>query len=193
MKSKRSENRRKTYLVDKEFQIKFILRFCLVVLIVSLVVEILLFFFSQKSATVAIENTQVIVKKTSDFLLPLLIQTLVIVSIFCGSAVFVLALLFSHKISGPLYRLKKEINKLKEADFRRNFSIRKSDELKDLAESLNQMCKALKERFLRIKERFMDLKEYLEKKEYIISKGDKEEVAKLIKELNEELDAIKTE
>ncbi len=188
-----NKNKRRNYFIDKEFQTKFILRFCVVVLVVSLVVEILLFFFSQKSATVAIENTQVIVKKTSDFLLPILIQTLAIVSIFCGGAVFVFALLFSHKISGPLYRLKKEIEKLKEADFRRNFSIRKSDELKVLAESLNQMCTSLKDRFLRIKEKFISLKRCLEKKGYVVLEKDKEEIIKFLEELEKELNVIKTE
>ena len=72
---------RKHYFIDKEFQTKFILRFCGVVVVSSLLIGILIFLLSQNSTTVAIENTQVRVKTTADFILPVLVQTIIVVSI----------------------------------------------------------------------------------------------------------------
>ena len=49
----------------------------------------------------AIENTRVTVKKTSDFIFPITVQTVTVVSLFSGMAIIVLSLLTSHKNCWP--------------------------------------------------------------------------------------------
>ena len=71
---------RKNYFIDKRIQGDFILRFCLFVVMATLAVTALAIVFTQDSTTVAIENARVHVKRTSDFIFPVMIQTCFIVS-----------------------------------------------------------------------------------------------------------------
>ena len=59
-------NKRRNYFIDKSFQTKFIIKFCMIVMVSSLLIGVFLFFLSRNLTTVAIENARVIVKSTSD-------------------------------------------------------------------------------------------------------------------------------
>ena len=56
------------------------------------------------------------------------------------------ALLFSHRISGPLIALQKHICRLKDGDYLTKISLRKGDELKVLEKELNELTDILKNR-----------------------------------------------
>ena len=61
------------------------------------------------STTVVIENTRVIAKSTADFILPGLSLTVVIVAASTALVMLFLTLMITHRIAGPIYRFKKEI------------------------------------------------------------------------------------
>ena len=113
------QNRRKRRIlfIDKKFQARFIVNFCSLVAIGGVVITGLLYLLTMRSNTVSFVNSRVVVQSTADFLLPLLVQTVCIVMIIIGLFTVVVTLLVSHKIAGPLYRLKKVINTLGEGDF----------------------------------------------------------------------------
>jgi len=144
-------NQRRNYFIDKKFQTQFIIKFCLIVIAAALAIGISLFFFSSNSTTVAIENTKVTVKTTADFILPLIMQTIIIVTVFTALAVVLLTLFVSHKIAGPLFRLKREIDKLGEGNYGANFQIRATDQLKELSHSLTLMSNSLRDKMTAIK------------------------------------------
>jgi methyl-accepting chemotaxis protein len=182
---------RRNYFIDKQFQGKFIMKFCALVVVSSLLIAALIFVLSQNSTTVAIENTKVQVKTTSDFILPVLIQTVIIVSIFTALAVIILTLFISHQISGPLFRLKREIDKLKDGDLGRNFNIRSSDQLQALSKSLNDMCISLRQKYVDVKDRCLELKEFLEDKKVTLSVDDRRKATKILKEIDSALKNFK--
>lgn len=165
--------KRKQYFIDKDFQGRFIVKFCIIVLVASLLSGILMFVFSWGSTTVAIENTKVVVKRTSEFILPVLLSTLLVAGFFAAISVLVLTLFTSHKIAGPLFRLKREIDLMKEGDLTRNFSIRSDDQLQGLAKSLSDMCAAIRMRQQRTAEKKENLKRFLIEKESVLSEEDK--------------------
>lgn len=175
--------KRRNYFIDRKFQSKFIIKFCSVVILGSFLITALVLFFSRNSTTTAIENTRVIVKRTADFILPLLIGVVLIVSVFSSIVVIILTLFTSHKIAGPLYRLTREIGAFSEGDFNRDFKIRNSDQLKELSQSLEKMRDLLRDRKLRIKENLNNLKDKLTKLNF----EDKEEVLKYLEELEREV------
>jgi len=185
------ENKRRQYFIDKGFQAKFILKFCLVVIISSLLVGNIIFYLSRNSTTVAIENTKVTVKRTADFILPIMTQTLLIVTVFSVLVVLLLMLFISHKISGPLYRLRREIDALKEGDLGRNFNIRAKDQLQDLARSLNEMCASLSEKYRVFKKESGTLNDYLKQKNFSVSESEKGEVIKILERIDEALNFFK--
>ncbi|MCP4652508.1 MAG: methyl-accepting chemotaxis protein [Candidatus Omnitrophica bacterium] len=186
-----TKSKRKQYLIDSNFQIKFILKFCLVVVLSSLLVVGLLLFLAKDSTTVAIENTQVLVKNTADFILPLTISAVLIGMLFSGGVVLILTLFTSHKISGPLYRLKNEVDNLTKGDFKRNFYIRGDDQLQNFSQSLDQMCNSLRDKHLALRNKYQYLKDYLEDKQFSLSDENKEEAAKALNDLGEELSGFK--
>ena len=184
-----SERKRKKYFIDRSFQTKFILKFCVVVVISSMFVGGLIFLLSQGSTTVAIENSKVMVKKTSDFLLPTLVVTVIVVSVFSALVVLILTLVVSHKISGPLYRLKKEIDYMKEGDFTRNFNIREDDQLKEVSKSLSEMSGSLRQRHIELRDKIRVLKNHMEEERFssLPEEGNAEERSGLylmVKEIN---------
>ena len=161
--------RRRQYLVDKNFQVKFIFNFCVIVIISSLAIGALVFFLSRNSTTVAIENTKVTVKSTADFILPMLSLIVGVSAVFFSLVLGVLALVVSHRIVGPLYRLRRDIDMLKEGDFTKQFQVRNKDQLKDLAKSLGSMSLALREKHSELKKKSDSLRDFLKQRNFCVA------------------------
>ena len=77
----RARNKRRQYFIDKDFQTRFILKFCILVVLAGIINVGILYFVGKESTTVSIVNSRVIVRTTADFLLPILIQTFLIMMI----------------------------------------------------------------------------------------------------------------
>ncbi|MDD5427629.1 MAG: hypothetical protein PHI58_00110 [Candidatus Omnitrophica bacterium] len=150
--------RRKNYFIDKQFQTRFIVKFCVIVIVSSVAIGFSIFYLSMGFTTVAIENAHVIVKSTSDFILPVIVETVVMATLFSAIAVIFLTLFTSHRIAGPLYRLKKDIEAFKNGDLTVNFRTRNTDQLKGLADSLVEMGTATGKKHLEIKAKLEELK-----------------------------------
>lgn len=153
--------KRRNYFIEKTFQTKFILRFCVLVAISGLLTIGILYLLSLQSTTVSIVNSRVVVKTTADFLLPILIQTVVIVMIIVSIGTIVMTLFVSHKIAGPLYHFKKVIKALGEGDFSSDFRLRRFDQLKDLADVFSAMITKTREELKALKDNCLSLKEKL--------------------------------
>lgn len=158
MDKKPACNKRRNYFIDKEFQTRFIFRFCLLVILSGLLTFGILCLLGRESTTVSIVDSRVVVRSTSDFLLPILIQTILIVMVIVGLATIAVTLFFSHKIAGPLYRFKKVIEALKAGDFSSSACIRKQDQLQDLAVKLNLMIEKVRDQVNLVKANVVKLK-----------------------------------
>ena len=132
--------KRRNYFIDKQFQTKFIVRFCLINIVASLLIGILIYSLNRQTNTVAFENLRVVVKSTADFIQPIMSLVIVIVTFFVAIATIVIVLFTSHRISGPLFRLTAELEKIKAKDLSRPIRIRTTDQLQRLASE----CEALR-------------------------------------------------
>ena len=142
-------NRRRNYFIERSFQTRFILKFCMLVIIGGLLTIGILYFLARRSTTVAIVNSNVVVKSTADFILPILIQTVLVVMVLVSIATIIVTLFVSHKIAGPLYRLKKAMRELGEGNPSVEIKLRKLDQLNDIIQEFNGMAKKLKDRSAR--------------------------------------------
>lgn len=131
--------KRRNYFIDKKFQGKFIVQFSFLVLFGGMLTVMLLYLLGTQSKTVAIQDSRVIAKTTADFILPLILRTVIFVTLVVGVTAGILTLLMSHKLSGPFYRFKKVIQTLKSGDFSSEFNIRSTDQFQGLADELNSM------------------------------------------------------
>lgn len=182
--------KRKVYFIDKDFQAKFIIKFCLIVVLAGLLTIGLLYLLSAKSTTVSFINSRAVVQTTKDFLLPILIQTVIVVTIIVSLVTIMVALLASHKIAGPLYRFKKVIEKLGEGDFSSDFKIRKMDQLQDIAEMFNKSIGKTRQQFNALKLNSLSFKKKLDD---ILQKEHPENnraALNELKKISEELDKI---
>lgn len=127
---------RKQHFIDKKFQTQFILKFCLINIAACALIGVLVYFLNGRSNTVAFEDLRVVVKSTSDFIRPILIQVIVIVTVLVAFATIVIVLLMSHRISGPLYGLTAQVRNLKQGDLSKPIRIRATDQLQRVAEEL---------------------------------------------------------
>jgi methyl-accepting chemotaxis protein len=59
-------------------------------------------------------------------------------------AIFAAGIFISHRIAGPMYRLERSADALSHGDLSVNFNIRKSDEMHEMAESLEGMVESLR-------------------------------------------------
>lgn len=184
--------KRRNYFIDKKFQTKFILVFCLIVIASSVLTMGILLSSSRGSNTVMIEDTHVIVKTTADFIFPLTIQTIFIVSILSGISVALLTLFVSHKISGPLFRLTTEVEAMKSGDLTRSFKIRGADQLQVFSESLFKMSDSFKCEIIELKKEVSELKSLLKDKNFKLSEEEKTVVKGVLESLSNRINKFKT-
>ena len=138
----RSRFRRRHYLVNKDFQIRFtrniISYMVLVVLVASGVVYYAFWYTINKMGIVLDElivaifvSVGVALMAEAIFVLPLI----VVASIF-----------LTHKVAGPLVRIKRVLSQMGQGNFSQRIQLRKGDELGDLAETVNQLAQDMEQK-----------------------------------------------
>lgn len=150
-KSKRPTIARRQYFVQKDFQFKFILKFCIVLLIGIIISTGLLFLFSKNTLTSSFDQSKLVIKNTAFAILPSVLLSNLITLALITLATIVVTLLISHKIAGPLFRFQKELNQIGEGNLTQTISLRKKDQITSIADNLNQMRTNLHEKILSIK------------------------------------------
>jgi methyl-accepting chemotaxis protein len=127
------------------FQRSFILKFCAIIILAALIITAIVYGLSMTTATTAFENSRLVIKRTSDFILPLLLLSSLVAIIATGIIAIAMTLLVSFRIAGPLYRLEKDVAEANKGNLGVEIRLRHKDELKDLAEVLNQLLKFFRE------------------------------------------------
>jgi len=93
-------------------------------------------------------KAHLVLKTTMDNLLPILIAV-------NGIALILAAFLivrFTHRIAGPVYRLRKMAPRIAEGDLSRELKFRQSDEAKEIAEAVNQIIAGLRQKIIVLKQ-----------------------------------------
>lgn len=80
-------------------------------------------------------------------------------------SIFIVAFLcikITHTIAGPVYRMERVARGIGEGDLTNFIKLRQRDELKDLADSMNEMTMGLRNKIVSLKESTMEVKEGIE-------------------------------
>jgi methyl-accepting chemotaxis protein len=150
-RNKVSKFKRRQYFIQKDFQFKFILKFCIVLLVGVIISTGLLFLFSKDTLTSSFNQSRLVIKNTAFAILPSVFLSNLITLGLISIAAIVVTLLVSHKLAGPLFRFQKELNLIGEGDLTQAVRLREKDQITPMAESLNQMRINLQEKVLSIK------------------------------------------
>lgn len=150
-KDKAGQIKRRQYFIQKDFQSKFILKFCIILLIGIIISIGLLFLFSKGTLTSSFEQSRLVIKNTADAILPGVFLSHLIALVLITLLTIVITLLVSHKLAGPLFRFEKELKEIGNGDLSKVVKVRKKDQIKAMADSLNQMRANLQKKILDIK------------------------------------------
>ena len=127
---------RSHYFIKKDFQTKFILKFCLLLLAGVIVSTGLLFLFSQDSLTSSFQNSRLVIKNTALAILPTVVYTGLITLALLAIATIIVTLFISHRIAGPMFRFEKELKEIGEGNLTKKVSLREKDQAQKLTQIL---------------------------------------------------------
>ncbi len=133
--------RRKILVIDKEFQNKFIAKFFTMVAVGTVVTGAIVYFFCGRTLTTVFINSRLKIMSTADFILPGLILSALVVILVVGAATAFMALYVSHRIAGPVYRMRQDLLSFHAGNLKQIFRLRDKDEMKPLAHMLNEVAR----------------------------------------------------
>lgn len=136
--------RRKKYFVDRGLQLRFA-RFVILFAFASSIITGLVIFYAtfmllgEKLANVYPQGRLIEIFRSA-YLAFFVSMLLIMPFIFYG------AIVFSHRIAGPLPKITEALRQVGRGNFNINLILRKHDELRELANVINEMAKHLREK-----------------------------------------------
>ncbi|OGX24647.1 MAG: hypothetical protein A2Y03_03065 [Omnitrophica WOR_2 bacterium GWF2_38_59] len=175
--------RRRNYFIKKKFQMNFIVKFGLLLLLESILIIALFMYISKNTLTTGYAHSILKVENTQNFF----IIPFTLVSLICFTAIglagMIVFTLFSHRIAGPLYRFEKILQQIGAGDLTANIKLRKKDQLEEFEKLINILVNTLDNRMGSIKRN-------LEQAQELLLKIDDPEA---VSELNKKFNLIKDE
>ncbi len=139
----RSLKKRKIHFIKKDFQFRFILKFCLVILAGVTISTGVLFFLSSGTLTSSFHDSRLVIKNTSLAILPIVLYTNLITLGLITLASIAVTLFVSHRLFGPLYRFEEDLKEIGRGNLIKQIRLRKEDQLIDFIASINNMTSGL--------------------------------------------------
>ena len=141
MASKKPVFRRKQFLVKRGMQFRYIGMIFALASLASIVTGYTVFatgwtLLGEKLASVYPQGRLIYVFKAANIAL---IRNL----LFISPLIFIMGVLFSHKIAGPVYRIEKSLYEISKGNLALKVKLRRGDELWDMANIINDMTEAI--------------------------------------------------
>lgn len=141
--SPHTQYKRRQYLVDRTYQLRFVTHIFMAVLAIAITSSLIStgllwsnMYRPELQTNIMLVSSLVAVAAT------LLIELLLAIPI-----VFFLGIRQSHRVVGPMNRLKRMLHAIGEGDFSQRIILREGDALEDLSQDLNQMVERLQQRY----------------------------------------------
>ncbi len=150
--------KRKNYFIEKKFQTKYLLLTLLLLLSYTFIFIVVI--FAPYILTLYFDYP--LSEKNEAARALLLLHGTIwpwiggVILFFCMISVFI-----SHKVAGPLFRLKKSLIKVTQGDLNVVIKLRKWDDLKDLAEHINTLIEELRTFVITLRDDYALLSEYI--------------------------------
>ncbi|MBN2143849.1 MAG: hypothetical protein JW774_04410 [Candidatus Aureabacteria bacterium] len=153
---------RRRYFIKKRFQSYFILRFSMWVFFSTLLLGAILFYTAESGTTIFFKDFRLQILPTNEYLLSSLTSGLLIsitvTLVFC----FIIGLLYSHRISGPMYRFEKIFCNLENGKLKQPVKLRSYDEWQETASRLDKALTSLCHKMNELNGSFHDLKKVVD-------------------------------
>ena len=134
--------RRTQYLVDRGYQLRFVTRVFVVVLIVAVVSALIstgLLWMNMYRPD--LEQSTTLIAALIAVATTLLVELLISIPL-----VYFLGIRQSHRVVGPVNRMKRVLEAIGAGDFSQRIVVRRGDALEDMAKTINGMAERLSQR-----------------------------------------------
>jgi sensor histidine kinase YesM len=180
-------HRRSIFLINKGFQLRFAFYVCSWLIALCLAYPLLIFnlfdYFMRYLVLDPLGPAVATLEKTRVELLWLL----ALMQIVILSLTFLISIFMSHRIAGPLYKLRQFLAKAKDGDLSQVLSFRKGDYFQELAKDYNELVESFR---LKLEEKTDQISAPIPKLEKALAqanpeiRADLEEVLNCLKEAN---------
>ena len=144
--------RRRNYFIKKELQGRFIFSFFLFVIAGSFFFTVIFSLLSADTLTIVYKNYNLQLGKTPVVLLREMLRAHWIFILSGGLLVVLASMILTHRFAGPLFRFERSVERMISGDFDFVITLRKRDEAKELADSLNRFNRIMSDRLLEMRE-----------------------------------------
>jgi methyl-accepting chemotaxis protein len=148
---------RKIVFIDRKFQTSFILKFLGLLIIGTAVFDVAAYFILNRRLEESLYNAHMTIKSVGEILLPTLVSLSVIFLVLLGIAILLMTLFVSHLIAGPLYAIRRYIERIGEGELDFDARLRSKDQTTPLAMSLSESLQMLNRRLSAIQALSADL------------------------------------
>jgi len=141
-----------------------------------------------REAALLSENQRMILKNALESVNKSLLPKVLILAFF----IFIGGIFISHKLAGPMYRFEQSAKAVSQGDLSVRFGVRKGDEMKKAALSLEYMTETLRKDIERIKNLNNELKEKVNKLSSSSSNKEIEHIKEIVDYIDNLLSRYKT-
>lgn len=130
--------KRSVFLINPSFQLRFSLIVCSIIVISTLIYPVIIYDFFQLISATNPSVAKNVVAAQND-----LIIFLIVIQVVITLLVFVVFIFFTHKIAGPLYKLKNHLAHIREGNAITPLTFRDGDYFHDVAEEVSLFLETL--------------------------------------------------
>jgi len=134
------------YYINKQYQSKMILKFCLLALLSGTLFCISFYAAMDRDISGGYGQALEGMRYIREAMIRNFLYTEAAIIVLLGIAVAAISLVMSHRIAGPLWRLEQTAKSVGEGDLTCEIHLRNTDEIKSLADQMNRMTSRLRTR-----------------------------------------------
>ncbi len=149
--------KRRIVYIEKPFQVRFIFKFCLLVLASMVLASVILYLLSEDTYTMSYRYSRLDMTPTSEAIWPALLGTNLAVFIGLIAATIYLTLYISFRIGGPLFRFSEDMKIIGQGDLSKRIRLREGDQLRQFAQVINDMAQGLQSKAIILQKDISDL------------------------------------
>ena len=157
-----SNHKRRHYVVDMDFQVRFIMKFVFAMM-VGMTVSILLFNHLAVNALETLKWRMIIVERSlADVILPYMFYITVFAAVFTTFLLAVVSRFINRDIAGLIYRLRNDLGEVAKGNLGVRLGMRETDPFRDTTEALDRMIVSMRENMENTGEVFRDTKQIID-------------------------------
>jgi methyl-accepting chemotaxis protein len=169
---------KKLTLVERDFKLRFGVKFCLLTIIGMLVITCFVLLSISESLGGSYRSAIYTIYNLKINIFPLLFSSFysILILVVVTAAIAVISVFFSHKIAGPMVHLERSLETIASGDLTYRSKLRQGDQLLPISEGINSMVRSLNHRARSLKDAIGEIKRCEETLGSLYSQEDPDDV-----------------